>query len=477
MKVTVPSIADKEKITFEKDDVLNRKPFGEMLTNLVQGGEESLVMSIDAKWGEGKTTFVKMWQSLLNDNKIPNIRIDAFENDYVDDAFILLVNTILAYADEHKNRSDRVKEGMQTFVENAFLVSRRFAIWGAGVAVKGLTLNAIDAHEIERLKAIADDVANGVYGATQKALEGILRSHRESIEAVRDFKEALSNLPNVLAIANASGTDENEELVPPLVIIIDELDRCKPTFAVEIIERVKHLFSVKNVVFVLVMNKKQLEGSVKAVYGQSIDAHTYLQKFIKVETRLPKATILQNESSRSRVDGFNGYCEYLFETYGFDEEIKNESKIFLTQHLPDIARNGDLSLREIENVFINLATFYKTRDRHQKLQSELAVSLSVIKVKNPELLVAIANDDITYKAIDSVIGFSRHITDQHFGLRWHSGLIKFCLLTEDELADDKDEEFVLRRFSGQIEYSDYDQPGRRNQLRLCAQRLLWFSVE
>ncbi len=115
----------------------------------------------------------------------------------------------------------------------------------------------------------------------EKFIEERISSHAKDVALIQSFKEMLSELPSKLQ-------EDNEER--PLVIIIDELDRCKPTFAVEMIEKIKHLFSVQHIVFVVVMNKSQLEESIKCIYGQNIDAYTYLQKFIHLEMRLPKRT-------------------------------------------------------------------------------------------------------------------------------------------------------------------------------------------
>ncbi|HCE4734527.1 TPA: hypothetical protein NGU80_003657, partial [Vibrio parahaemolyticus] len=67
--------------------MLRREAFGESLKNLVIRSDDELVVSLDGKWGEGKSTFVKMWQGLLTANNVPNIYNDSFANDYVEDAF------------------------------------------------------------------------------------------------------------------------------------------------------------------------------------------------------------------------------------------------------------------------------------------------------------------------------------------------------------------------------------------------------
>ena len=66
------------------------------------------------------------------------------------------------------------------------------------------------------------------------------------------------------------------------------MDRCKPNFAVSLIERIKHYFDVPNVVFILLLNKEQLENAIKGVYGINTDATKYLDKFINFYFNLPK---------------------------------------------------------------------------------------------------------------------------------------------------------------------------------------------
>lgn len=67
------------------------------------------------------------------------------------------------------------------------------------------------------------------------------------------------------------------------MFFIDELDRCRPTFAIELLERIKHLFDIQNIVFVLSIDKEQLEASTAAAYGSAINAPEYLRRFIDLE--------------------------------------------------------------------------------------------------------------------------------------------------------------------------------------------------
>ena len=69
----------------------------------------------------------------------------------------------------------------------------------------------------------------------------------------------------------------------PVVFIIDELDRCRPNYAVEVLEQIKHLFSVPKIVFVLSIDKEQLGHAVRGVYGsEKLNADEYLRRFIDI---------------------------------------------------------------------------------------------------------------------------------------------------------------------------------------------------
>ena len=97
----------------------------------------------------------------------------------------------------------------------------------------------------------------------------------------------------------------------PIVFIVDELDRCNPIYAVKTLERIKHLFSIPGIVFVLSIDKEQLCNSIKGYFGsEQLNAEEYLKRFIDYEYILPTPNIQQ-------------YCKYLYDQYNFDEFFQN----------------------------------------------------------------------------------------------------------------------------------------------------------
>ena len=95
-------------------------------------------------------------------------------------------------------------------------------------------------------------------------------------------------------MAQEVNSDQTDVVQPPLVFIIDELDRCKPSFALEILEKIKHFFSVPGVSFVLVCSMEQLVTAVRYSYG-NIDAHTYLEKFYHIRLLFPSGNLITHD--------------------------------------------------------------------------------------------------------------------------------------------------------------------------------------
>lgn len=78
-------------------DLFSRKAFGEKLADVVEGCCDGAVLALDAPWGEGKTTFVRMWRGFISHHREPplaHIYFDAFSNDYQRDPFLTLASEL-----------------------------------------------------------------------------------------------------------------------------------------------------------------------------------------------------------------------------------------------------------------------------------------------------------------------------------------------------------------------------------------------
>ncbi|MBW8371040.1 MAG: KAP family NTPase [Thiobacillus sp.] len=410
MKIVTPALVVEELDAF-KNDALERKSFGEALLNLVMRSNDELVISLDGKWGEGKTTFIRMWQGLLANEGVPSIYIDAFQNDYVEDAFISIASAITSYVDAHSEGGNNGS----AFKEKAKKVGVQLLSWSAKVGIKAATLGAIKETDIEALADIKNDVATGTSGVIADFIKERLSSYTKDVELVRSFRTELSELPSKLKDNNSNR----------LIIVIDELDRCKPSFAVEVLEKIKHLFSVPNVVFVLVMHKEQLEEAIRSVYGQNIDAHTYLQKFINIETTIPKRI---NDRYKNDLGIYSRKLLQIheLETWGDEKSI--------VDCLDPLVQHFDFSLRQLEKVYTNLAIIYGTSKKNHLRLVPIITFISVIKVVSPSLFGRIQAGRISFSELREEIGMVEvdgGNADQR-KLYWVMNWVKFAMLSEDE---------------------------------------------
>lgn len=453
MKLVTPALIVNEGDGFT-NDALDRKAYGNALLNLVVRTNDELVVSLDGKWGEGKTTFVKMWQGLLSEQGVPNIYIDAFANDYVDDAFISVASAITRYAESHieKGHEEKISE----LKEKTKKVGGQLLSWSARIGIKAATLGVIKDSDIDELRNMKEDLAKGLSGLVGDFIEERIESHAKDVQLIHSFRELLSELPAKMQ----HNTDEK-----PLVIIIDELDRCKPTFAVQIVEKIKHLFSVKNVVFVLVMNKAQLEEAIKSVYGRNIDAHTYLQKFVHLEARIPKRTGERYTSDLSK------YSRRLLKLHELQTWGDNNAII---DCIDPLANHFNLSLRQLEKVYTNISVLYGSTSEDDLRLVAIIIFLAVVKVVDPRVFDELLNQKASYSEVVDKLRMSNLDEEVENNrklsllMRW----VRYALLTNKEFGSLQDDDPI--KFFGQP-LLRYDVAGER-LIPMFAQHLSMFVV-
>lgn len=244
-----------------KNCKLDRKPYAEILTNIVQTYADGFVLAINNEWGTGKTTFVRMWQQMLKQNGFQTIYFNAWENDFDGNPLIALLSEFQTLEYPSKNTDQTFK----SIVEKGAVLIRNVV----PAIAKGIANKYIDSDLIVEL------IENSTK-ATTEILEHELKQYASKKQTMVEFRLELEKY-----VRQSCGTY-------PLVFIIDELDRCRPNYAVEVLEQVKHLFSVSGVVFVLSIDKKHLASSVKGFYGSNeINTDEYLRRFIDLEYSIP----------------------------------------------------------------------------------------------------------------------------------------------------------------------------------------------
>ena len=241
-----------------RSDLLDRREPAEVLTHLLASVEGPCVLAVDADWGNGKTTFLDMWSRHLRKEGFPVVWFNAWETDFSEDPFIALSTELTEGLDELRLDGSLAKK-VADKVADTKAVAKKVVRHVVPAAIRAATSNIVDIDPL--LKA-----------------DERLSAYRKAKGSLEDFRTALRDMAE--AVAEAKGG-------LPLVVTIDELDRCRPSYAVELLEVAKHLFSVDGIVFVLAVNRAQLSHSVRALYGHDFDADEYLKRFIDIDFKLP----------------------------------------------------------------------------------------------------------------------------------------------------------------------------------------------
>lgn len=310
-----------QDISFEKRDEFNRKPHTERIIKLLKSDIDLSPIVINGDWGTGKTEFCLKTLKLINSahsGELNAVYFDAFSEDYIDQPLLSLLTVIYNAFPTEKVTHDFISSGAALL---------RFAT-KTGV---NFTLRSL----------LGDEVANLVK-------EGV--SHINEDELKKWFQEKAKIQHQMQLLQNSlSSLTESQKLV----LFIDELDRCRPDYAMHLLEIVKHFFEIDGLRIVFVANLKQLTTSISHNYGNSEEeARKYLEKFFKIELSIPN--IIENRPSNENAE--------LAPSRYFDELVKQKA---LNKHyflfsgndgvricflFKELIEHFDLSLRGVEKL-------------------------------------------------------------------------------------------------------------------------------
>lgn len=385
-------------------DIFKRKAIGERLSDLLENSHEGLIIGIDGAWGEGKSTFAKMLRGHLQENReIKTIYFDAFENDYQKDPFLAIVSQIL----QQTKPSSKTKE---SFKKSALKTTKILARGALRIGIKAATAGALDETIFEEI-GVSDDIGEDASSALDKFLSEKLDGANEEKEALNNFKVELETIVKTIG---------NEK---PVTFIIDELDRCRPDYCLDLLEQLKHLFSTKSLNFLIVTNKRQLLASTKKKYGAEIDSHLYLQKFIDIWLSLPRVdSEYENHPEK--------YINFLIpRLLSEGEKLKNESTFSL---LTEIFRQNQTSLRGIEKTLSYVSILYNSTanefNEHYQVASAI---ICYCKAEKPEVLPLLTRTNDHSKAISEIFTES---TKESWLIDYSKLVVRYCLSNEQEQA-------------------------------------------
>lgn len=309
-------------------DELSRRKSAEIITTYLLNQDKSKVITINSAWGTGKTWFTYMWKNMLsfeseyNQNIIP-IYYNAWENDEYEDTFIPLLAEIKKSLPDD---NDKLKAYIDAAGELLFSMSDSF--------LNKLSFRIIKPKDILKIYKEYKNFAKSKF-------DDFTSDFEKKNTLKNDFKDALTAFTNI----------ENSDEKMRIFIFVDELDRCRPTFAIETLERIKHFFEIENVFFILMQDSEQLSKSVKVLYGNECDTVGYLRRFIDVEFSFPEVNnfeIFDLNNTFTKKYPNNQICL---------DELKELSNVF------------NLSLRDYEKLFTWLDFIFSTVNHNNFLSA------------------------------------------------------------------------------------------------------------
>ena len=341
-----------EKPTFDTQDEFKRKPIAENIIRLLTSPIDLSPMVIDGGWGTGKTEFCQKLIRLIQQQHpdYQPVYIDAFRSDHSGEPLLALLAEIIKACtpeDTGEQPSEQRKNITRKVAKAAGFVMKTVAKAAVGHVLKqnledlekGMSQIINDEEEAKNVAATVAD------SATTLASHSIDATIDATIEALlKEQIEAEKNLETLKACLKELAADK------PIILFIDELDRCRPDYAVDMLEVIKHVFDIENVEVVLVTNTKQLRAAINHRYGAEVDAHKYLDKFLKYSFALPEKVVAQFEEERALVSV--KYFKQLIRESRMASELQGliEERNVRINFISDMVERNNLSLRETERL-------------------------------------------------------------------------------------------------------------------------------
>ena len=241
-------------------------------------GRSPQAIAVDGRWGTGKTTFMALWAAYLRHEGVKVVEFNAWKA-FGADPLDTLTKEILRQVDIAGPEQKRSHERLLTFLSSH-----------ASVVNQGVKLASL-------LHPGLEGVSEIVELGTQSMGNLTVPEANENEDPKIDSPEVFTSL-----LSSAAKTSSNR----PIVVMVDELDRCsqmRTEYSVEMLQLLEHVFCAEHVVFVVGVNLAELIHSVRAFYGQGFNAEGYLERFFDEILPLPTSNRSQYiESSLSAIN-------------------------------------------------------------------------------------------------------------------------------------------------------------------------------
>jgi len=382
---------------WEDDQIGDRRQHAEFLLQyLISRGnpateDRGFVLNIDAEWGAGKSFFMERLRLHLEREHLVAY-VDAWRDDFADDPLIAVLHAVREAFKKEEEQEGGSEAVAEKFKEMAGKGLRIVGLIGSGLLKRQayrLVGDAVD----ELMDGESEEPVNGkkAKSTTEESEEtnvgdDVAAAMREAFNHMgavgqaeeEAFKQA-SGIINEFVIslrelAKAVAADKNAKA--PIFILIDELDRCRPTYAIELLERVKHIFEAAGVVFIIATDTEQLAHSVKSVYGEGFNGRKYLQRFFDQSYLLPApvgAKLIKTELIASQIEPSLFHKPY---------------DLSLEDQIADMVSLFNLNSRETKRFFTTFTAAVKAQTFNSPIIAPYLSALVIAHIKSDDDLWA-----------------------------------------------------------------------------------------
>ena len=377
------------------NDKLNREVCADNLQILIESIFQPFTLSIDSSWGTGKTTFIKMFMQKLKNDGYSVLYFNAWENDFSDDPFVSFIGDIGSQINSGEFKvSPKSKTSWKKVRNKSIGIIKTIAPTAIRVASGGIVGN----------KDVTDFLA--------KFAEKTLDEYEKKKNDINRFREELEKFVSSVILNNPKKT--------PIIFFIDELDRCRPSYAIELLENIKHLFNVKLTAFILAIDRQQLAHSVKSLYGVGMDADGYLNRFIDYNYQLPYPSLKE-------------FFNYLWDQFKLEEELKKAGgqpggeKRKFGESFCELFEILKFSLRTMSQCFIEINIVMRIHiSKREYYYPEYLSFLVCLKKIKPDLYSQFNRREIDFQIILEFVKSTKN--GQSFFQSWSGKQIKSFLI-------------------------------------------------
>lgn len=312
------------EVVISKEDVLDREAFVKQIVDLAMVLSEkrkNCYFAIEGEWGSGKSFVLENIQECLQPEQSEEtgadrffvVRYDCWKYDYYEEPIVAIISVLRDQIDQYINLlTDDAKRVLLETVKN--------------------TITKI---AVEAIKAKTGIDMDGV----GEVPEGDVKIYDKYF----GFQKVVKKVQNQIEKISQTQT---------VVIMVDELDRCLPLYAIKVLERIHHVFNeIENVVVIVAMEKKQISNSLHQIYGDEMDVDRYLKKIIAFSFKL------DNGSAHNFIEKYASYMEMF--------DIKERDG--LEEFLKEITANIDI--RTQEKIFEKAENLHRLLATQEKMDS------------------------------------------------------------------------------------------------------------